>query len=45
MTNGPPAQGDRLPALTLPDHRGHSSPLLALTGPEGLVLITFRGHW
>lgn len=36
---------DLLPPLTLPDQRGHLTPLATLAGPAGLVLITFRGHW
>lgn len=33
------------PDFKLPDSAGAERSLAALTGPKGLVLVIYRGHW
>lgn len=33
------------PDFTLPDSAGAPRRLADLTGPAGLILVTYRGHW
>ena len=37
-----PQVGDRVPALSLTDHRGQPQTLASLAGPKGTMLLFFR---
>lgn len=40
-----PAPFAAAPDFTLPDSAGAPRGLAGLTGPKGLVLVVYRGHW
>lgn len=47
----PPSPAERpppfatAPDLALPDSAGRTRTLAELTGPRGLILVIYRGHW
>jgi peroxiredoxin len=42
---GIPLVGATIPSLNLADQTGTQRDFGSITGPEGLVLIFYRGHW